>query len=738
MMLSVKGQTNIWDGSHTPWTKGTGTQSNPYQIETAEQLAHLAYIVNNGMGAGSGRIVGANTYWILTTDIDLNGSDSFQWTPIGYYNSDADYYAFSGNLDGNGHTIANLFINTNTLQRIGLFGYTDGGSIKNVGIVGMSPVTGAIATQNAYAGGIVGYANNTVFDNCYNTGNISSSSSSLSSPSSYSGGIAGSMNTSTINNCYNTGNISSPSSSYSYSGGIAGSMATATINNCYNTGNISPSSSYYYYRYSGGIVGSGGSVTNSYYLNTCGGDNTYGGQSKTEAYMKTADMVDLLGSAFIQDIIPYQNQGYPILLGKLDTIKYHITLSVNDENMGSVTGGGDYIKDSIAIIKAIPNVEYGFLHWNDSNTDNPRTITVTQDTVFVATFVLGIPNTEIYVWDGTCSIWIKGRGTEYDPYLIEKPEHLCYLAFIVNNGIGTGVSGHTVGKDTYWKLMINIDLNGIQWSPIGNWVSGADYYNFGGHFDGNGHTISNLYINSNELERMGLFGSTDGGSISNLGIIGNSSIERTPPPSSVSMHSDPYEAGIVGYADNTPITNCYSTCNISSDRSSPSYLGGIAGRSTSTISYCYNTGNISASNVSPAYLGGIVGETTAAVNNCYNTGDISYTAGNFNNLYLGGITGSDSGDITDCYNTGNVSNISRGSYCYWGGIVGVYDNSTNKSIKNCYNIGNISNNQGAIVGLESQSQRQGGSAINCYYLNTCGGNNNLGGGVKDRSFYENG
>ena len=271
-ILSANAQTSVWDGSHTSWTKGDGTQANPYQIENAAQLAHLAYIVNNGIGASSGRIVGANTYWKLMTDIDLKGSDSFQWTPIGYYNSTSDYYSFGGNFDGNNHTIANLFINTTTLQYIGLFGYTDGASIKNTGITGSTSVTTSVST-NACAGGIVGYANNTIFDNCYNTGNISASYTSTSYSAS-SGGIAGYAvgSGTTINNCYNTGNISSsPVTSYlsysysstSYCGGIIGYIDRYTaINNCYNTGNISSSSSSsddysdnFYTSYSGGVIG---------------------------------------------------------------------------------------------------------------------------------------------------------------------------------------------------------------------------------------------------------------------------------------------------------------------------------------------------------------------------------------------------------------------------------------------------------------------------------------------------
>ena len=179
-VLSANAQTSVWDGSHTTWTKGAGTQANPYLIENAAQLAHLAYVVNNGIGADSERIVGANTYWKLTTNIDLKGSESFQWTPIGGdYNPYIDYYAFGGNFDGNGHTINNLFINTTNTQysRVGLFGYSNGASIKGIGINSSVIITdNGSVIGGGCAGGIIGVAEITIIDNCFNMGNISTSS----------------------------------------------------------------------------------------------------------------------------------------------------------------------------------------------------------------------------------------------------------------------------------------------------------------------------------------------------------------------------------------------------------------------------------------------------------------------------------------------------------------------------------------------------------------------------------
>ena len=205
-------QVSVWDGTHTTWTNGVGTEAYPYLIENAAQLAHLAYYVNSGTGT-----VGSGKYWKLTINIDLNG---LEWTPIGSNTS------FGGHFDGGGHTIANMVVNAN---RAGLFGGKDGGSVKNIGIIGNSSIKGIYN-----AGGIVGTAGGTIIENCYNTGNVFSTTD-------YAGGIAGTAG-GTIIDCYNTGSVSSTSSDQTSdhcAGGIVGKDAYTTITNCHNTGKIS-------------------------------------------------------------------------------------------------------------------------------------------------------------------------------------------------------------------------------------------------------------------------------------------------------------------------------------------------------------------------------------------------------------------------------------------------------------------------------------------------------------------
>lgn len=132
---SLKAQVSVWDGTYAPWTNGTGTEADPFLIENAQQLAYLAYRVNNGLDAGGGHVSNHDLYYKLMTDVDLNGSEDFQWTPIGNWISATNYYSFGGHFDGNNYAISGLYINS-TSYRVGFFGQTDGAIIKNLQVIG--------------------------------------------------------------------------------------------------------------------------------------------------------------------------------------------------------------------------------------------------------------------------------------------------------------------------------------------------------------------------------------------------------------------------------------------------------------------------------------------------------------------------------------------------------------------------------------------------------------------------
>ena len=112
----------------TTWT-GNGTESDPYVITTAQQLADFAWFVNNNNSSYYSK------YYKLGNDIDLSGGT---WEPIGYYDgSNASQKAsFTGTFDGNDKTVSGLNSVSTTHQSAALFGFLENGTIKNLTVSG--------------------------------------------------------------------------------------------------------------------------------------------------------------------------------------------------------------------------------------------------------------------------------------------------------------------------------------------------------------------------------------------------------------------------------------------------------------------------------------------------------------------------------------------------------------------------------------------------------------------------
>lgn len=162
-----------WDGTVADaYEGGTGTEEDPYQIATPQQLALLAYETNNGLGG--------NAYYVLIDDIRLNVTGgSLQWTPIGLSNA-----FFTGHFDGNDKTISGLLCDTqetiaDTIK--GLFGCTDRAYISHVNLYDCH------INGGSYIGGLVGYAGRTNITYCR------IQNSSIKGDHAYSGGLIGYM-----------------------------------------------------------------------------------------------------------------------------------------------------------------------------------------------------------------------------------------------------------------------------------------------------------------------------------------------------------------------------------------------------------------------------------------------------------------------------------------------------------------------------------------------------------------
>lgn len=223
---------------------GTGTQTDPYIIKTADDLEELASCVRTGQNY-SGK------YFKLNNDI------TYSSMPIGSYSGNLP---FCGNFDGAGHTVTLAMTNENSgmEQAIALFGYLgSGASVENVG------TTGTITSSEKYSGGIAGVAR----DGAVNISNCSSNvemNFTTGGDCTY-GGIVGLINNSanvTMTNCCFTGKIiTSPGNTLEGVGGLCG-WEDATLNaaNCYVDASFGSGSAKGKY-----MARHGGSFTNCYY-----------------------------------------------------------------------------------------------------------------------------------------------------------------------------------------------------------------------------------------------------------------------------------------------------------------------------------------------------------------------------------------------------------------------------------------------------------------------------------------
>ena len=184
------------------------------------------------------------------------------------------------------------------------------------------------------------------------------------------------------------------------------------------------------------------------------------------------------------------------------------------------------------------------------------------------------------------------------------------------------------------KLTADIELAGFDWTPLAKLYAA---------FDGQGHVIHNLYINSSSYP-VGLFGYVKtGASVTKLGVTGDVIC---------TAKSNAQAGGIAGYMESdTSITECFSTVNVTSKK----YAGGIAGyvNASSVISDCYATGNIATISANECFLGGICASgysyaTGAALTNCYFTGTVTGSGGTAS--YIGGVSCiAKEENYTNCY-----------------------------------------------------------------------------------------
>lgn len=233
---------------------------------------------------------------------------------------------------------------------------------------------------------------------------------------------------------------------------------------------------------------------------------------------------------------------------------------------------------------------------------------------------------------------------EVEPISAEEAQNEGYTV-ITNADELQAMQNDTSGK---YILMADIDLTGYDWEPISD---------FSGEFNGNGYTISNLYVNNNTYDYYGFFRRIENATIENVAFE-NANV------------TGKMQVGILaGYSYNSTISNCLVTGMVSGH----SDVGALVGTNThySTIDSCYSIADVSGQ----AYrVGGLVGYNSdhSSIDYCFAQSDAT------GNMNIGGFAGQNSNDstITNCFSEG----VSNGN-SQIGSFIGSNDSGT---IDSCY------------------------------------------------------
>lgn len=266
-----------------------------------------------------------------------------------------------------------------------------------------------------------------------------------------------------------------------------------------------------------------------------------------------------------------------------------------------------------------------------------------------------------------------GDGSSESPFLITTAEELQWYASYVNGESGDNVV-HTTACA---KLMNDIDLSTVCGEGKGNWTPIAKYgiyqykgeHHFDGVFDGNGHTISNLYINDENGSNLGLFGyikpTASRTSVKNLKM------------ASVQIVGESYIAAVCGSGSGVTFENIEV---ISGSIAGTREISGISS-CVGNAKNCINRADVTASGM---YAAGIIYYIRGKVSNCSNYGKITAGRG-----LAGGIVSRGDGHakLTDCANYGDIEITQPvGNDCGVGGLLG---EPWYVEISNCANFGNI-------------------------------------------------
>ena len=653
-----------------------------------------------------------------------------------YINANQEYsglfgYTFISTIKNLTFVNANV-TNTNSFTGI-LVGYGYGGTYQNIMTstsceVNGGDVTGGIAGKlagNAYncvnyatvqgkeqVGGLFSsYDSSTSITACANYGKVTASSQ-------WVGGLVGYFNSGTIQDCANYGDVKGTNRV----GGMAGFVSSGKIQNVFSYGNVSATMST---QNIGMAFGSGSGTTEGMVAYYSGAKLTANGQEKdvkafgsgtpsednatgfTEAQLKSGVVAYLLQQNASSEAKWGQNLAndgdiYPVI-GSEHTVYADNSLvncKTNEKISGSFTNNpsssairykhGTTIHHAAANATCTEAATKEYWQCQDCQriySDSQLTVELT-DVTDAEHPALGHNYNEDGYCD-RCQHYVAVKPSEENGvYLIAKPYHLAWFRDYVNGTIvDEGEAAGTTHSSASAMLTADIDLKNychtaedgkelLSWIPIGNYSN-----RWKGNMDGQGHTISNLYIKTAQ-KFVGFFGYTERATIQDL-IFDNAKVENVS-----TTNEKTYKTGILaGRADgDSPLhirgIKTTNNCTVIGQEDT----GGIVGEARINLENCENHSSVKGTR----FVGGIAGSSEKNIKRCTNYGTVEN-----NNSFTGGIIGyAYDTSIEDCANYGKITSTGCA-----GGIAG--QSFFNKSIQNVFSYGDVTNtndNPGIIIG----------------------------------------
>ena len=600
-------------------------------------------------------------------------------------------------------------------------------------IIGGKDYTGGIAGSldgNAYncvnyamvqgqedVGGLFGLYNRTgnSMTACANYGNVTATSKTV-------GGLVGYYSSGTIQDCANYGNIEG---TYNV-GGMAGYVSKGKMQNVFCYGNVSATDN----TIRGGMVCgySSKGVTEGMVAYYSGAKLTVNSQEQTVKAFGSGNLSEDNATGFTETqlksgVVAYllqqnasseakwgqnlANNGdcYPVIGSEHQVYADNLTLNCKTNEMvtGSFTNNptssaisyqhGQTINHHVA--KDATCTEAGTKeYWQCQDclrtySDSELTKELT-DVTNADQPALGHHGNEDGYCD-RCQHYVAVKPSEDNGvYLIAKPCHLAWFRDYVNGTIvDEGETAGTTRLSASAKLTADIDLKNychaaedgkelLSWIPIGN-----DNYRWEGKMDGQGHTISNLYIKTAQ-NYVGLFGFTDGATIQDL-IFDNAKVENV----NTTGTNTSYTGILAGnaYGDSPAHIKGIKTTN-NCTVIGQNDTGGIVGRAKINLENCENRSSVKGT----GSVGGIAGDSFERnIKRCTNYGTVENDGS-----YIGGIIGyAYETSIEDCANYGKITSTGW----FVGGIAGL----ANSSVQNVFSYGDVTNtnkndNPGIIIG----------------------------------------